>query len=45
VDCAKCGYIFPIAFQKISCPDCGEDITHMPPVCPGCEKKFKYKTS
>jgi predicted amidophosphoribosyltransferase len=44
-DCAKCGFIFSMAPKKISCPECGENITHMPTVCPGCEKRFKYKTT
>ena len=45
LDCAKCGFHFPMAPQKTTCPECGEDITHLPPVCPGCEKRFKYKTA
>jgi predicted RNA-binding Zn-ribbon protein involved in translation (DUF1610 family) len=42
--CKFCGHESAIAPRKIVCPDCGQDITHMPSECPKCGKRFTYKT-
>lgn len=42
--CSFCGHQFPMAPRKVACPDCQTDITHMPPECPECGRRFKYKT-
>ncbi|WP_156955662.1 hypothetical protein [Solidesulfovibrio alcoholivorans] len=31
--------------RRIYCNACGEDITHMPNVCPNCGKELKYKAN
>lgn len=42
--CRFCGHAFVMAPQTTLCPDCGEDITHMPGECPRCGKAFIYKS-
>lgn len=42
--CKECGHAYDVSPKRLSCPDCGHDITHMPENCPECGKTFKYKT-